>query len=103
MRTDRWNHRPRNVRHGVRDARILRFRAVIIIRYTRHRIENHVLQHRSETNRVPNLRLALSGKLDALGVTAAFDVEYALIRPTVLVVTDQRAIGIGRKRRLTSP
>ena len=63
-------------------------------------VEHHVLEHAAEADRVPDLRLALFGQLDALGVAAALDVEDAVVGPAVLVVADEPAIGIGGKRGL---
>jgi hypothetical protein len=63
-------------------------------------IEDNVLHHRAEADRVEDLGLALCGESDALGVAAALDVEDALVRPHVLVVADERAARVGRERRL---
>lgn len=40
----------------------------------------------------------LGGKVDGLGVAPALDVENAIIRPDMLVVADELAFWIGRKR-----
>ena len=63
-------------------------------------IEDNVLHHRAEADRVEDLGLALCGESDALGVAAALDVEDALVRPHVFVVPDERAARVGRERRL---
>ena len=44
-----------------------------------------------------DVRLALFGEVDALGIAAALDVEDVLVRPAVLVVADEPAGGVGRK------
>src|SRR5262249_15900515 len=41
-------------------------------------------------------------QLDHFRVTAALEVEHAVVRPTVFVVADQTSFGIGRQRRLSS-
>ena len=63
-------------------------------------LEHDVFQHRAETERLENVRLAFRGQIDRLGVTAAFDVEDAVVAPAVFVVADELALGIGRERRL---
>ncbi len=47
-----------------------------------------------------DLGLALAPQADHLGVAAALEVEDAVVAPAVLVVADQRALGIGREGRL---
>ena len=47
-----------------------------------------------------DLRLGLGGEADHLRVAAALEVEDAAVAPAVLVVADQRALGVGRERRL---
>ena len=46
------------------------------------------------------MRGAAHLEVDALCVAAAFDVPHPVVPPAVLVVTDERAAGVGRKRRL---
>ena len=72
----------------------------IEIQRSRHRVQHHVLQHRAEADRVPDLRLALARQADALRVAAAFEIEHAVFAPAVLVVADQAPVRIRRKRRL---
>ena len=38
---------------------------------------------------------------DALGITAALDVEHAVVRPSVLIIADQLSLRIGREAGLT--
>ena len=72
----------------------------IEIEQARFRIHGHVFEHGAEADRVPDLRLVLPGEPDALGVTAAFEIEDAVVAPAVLVVADEAALGVGGKRRL---
>src|SRR2546425_355725 len=82
-------------------AGIFRLRAVVEIRHAGVRVEHDVFQHRAETlTGGIDLRLGLARQLDALGVAAAFEIEDAVLAPAVLVVADQRALGIGRQRGL---
>ena len=64
------------------------------------RLHSDVLEHRAETDGVPDLRLLLARKTDALGVTAALEVEDTAMAPAVLVVTDEETVGVGRERGL---
>ena len=58
-------------------------------------------KHRAEAvGGVPDLRLGLLAKLDALGVAAALEIEDAVRTPTVFIITNQCAVGIGRQRGL---
>ena len=54
----------------------------------------------SETERLENIRLVFRREIDRLGVTAAFDVEDAVVAPDMLVVADEVALRVGGKRRL---
>ena len=65
------------------------------------RIEHHVFQNRAEAiGRGVDFRLGFLRQLDAFGVAAALEIEYAVWSPAVLVVSDQNAIGVGGERRL---
>src|SRR3972149_11445379 len=73
-------------------ASVLRDRVIIEIDHARWRIENNVFQDGSESPGAGvNLRLRRRGKLDHLGVAAAFKVEYSTIIPPMLVISDQPA------------
>ena len=47
-----------------------------------------------------DLRFGVSVEVDHLRIAAALEIEESAIRPAMLVVADQLAAGIGRKRRL---
>jgi hypothetical protein len=49
---------------------------------------------------VKDLGLRRLRQADGLGVGAALDVEHAAVAPAVLVVADERALRVGRQRRL---
>jgi hypothetical protein len=49
-----------------------------------------------------DLRLGLRRQVDRLCVAATLDVEDSVVRPTVLVVADEQAIGIGGKGSFAS-
>src|SRR4030095_11942151 len=47
-------------------------------------IEHNVLYHSAETQCLKNVRLAFGRKINRLGVTAAFDIENAIVTPDML-------------------
>ena len=64
-------------------------------------INCNVLKKSIALDSVEDVRLALLVEVDNLCVATALEVEYALVVPTVLVVTDELTLRIGRKGRLT--
>src|SRR5258707_9739961 len=46
-------------------------------------VHRDVLEHGAEADGIPDLPLLLLGKPDALGVAAAFEIEYAVVAPAV--------------------
>src|SRR5579871_2869713 len=90
----------RNEVERISRARVLRLLVAVVIGDAGYRIKHHVFQNRAEAiGGGPDLRLGLGGQLDAFGVAAAFEIENAVLAPAVLVVTDERAVRIGRQRR----
>src|SRR5262249_5443789 len=100
MAANSRNHRAINVIHRIRAASILRATVIVVVRYVRIGIERDVFQHGSKTDRIPYLRFVFLGELDALGVAAAFKVKDAGPAPAVLIIADQKALWISRKRGL---
>lgn len=86
--------------HRVAHAGILRQAAVGIVRAAGFRVDDNILHQRAEADSAVDLRLALLCQIDALSIAAALKVEHGLIRPAVLVITDELAVGVGRKRGL---
>src|SRR6202008_4587222 len=77
------------------------FRAVVKIRHAGVLVHHDVFQHGAEAVAGRKyLRFGFFRQLDALGVAAAFEIEDAVAAPAVLIVADQRAVGIGRQRGL---
>ncbi len=59
-------------------------------------VDGDVLQHGAEmAGGVPDQRLQVFAEVDGLGVAAAFEIEDAVVAPTVLVVADQRPLRVG--------
>ena len=52
-------------------------------------IYGHVLKERIPSDGIVDIRLALLVKVDDLGIAAAFVVEYAVVVPAMLVITDE--------------
>jgi len=71
---------------------------VIQIELTRDRIVHNIFEYRPEfLGTSVYLWLGGRGEVDDLGVTAAFNIENALVAPSVLIVADQLAGGVGRQ------
>src|SRR5215472_5696720 len=100
MSANAGNNRILDEIHGVSRARILRLAVVVVVWNTRVGIERNVLEHAAKAQRIPNLGLVLLRQLDALRVASAFEVEHAVSTPAMLVVADQIARRVRRKRGL---
>src|SRR5271166_1209249 len=96
MAAEAGNDRIVDELHRIGGARVLGLAFVVVVGNARERIEHHVLQHRTEAQRVPDLRLVLLREANALGVATAFEVENARRAPAVLIIPDEPAGGIGR-------
>ena len=80
--------------------RVLGLRGVVQVEHA-VLVDDHVLEDRPErAGRLVDLRLGLGRQADHLRVAPALDVEDAAVAPAVLVVSDQRTVGVGGKRRL---
>ena len=88
-----------NVLDGIGHARIVRDRDIIIVRLA-ILIEHHVFADGAKADGVEDLGLMERVQALALGIAASLDVEDAHVGPAVLVVADQQARGVGRKRGL---
>src|SRR4051812_33323796 len=85
----------------VRGPGVLRLRVVVEIELALL-VDRDVFEDRPERVRRPvDLGLRLRGELDHLRVAAALEVEDAAVAPAVLVIADEGARRIGRKRRLS--
>ena len=84
---------------GIGHARVVRDRDVVVVGLA-VLVEHHVFANGAKTDGVEDLGLVEGVQALAFGVAATLDVEDAHVGPTVLVVADQQARGIGRKRGL---
>ena len=84
---------------GIGHARVVRDRNIIVIRLAAL-VEHHVFADGAKANGIEDLGFVERIQALALGVAAALDVEDAHVGPAVLVIADQQARGVGRKRGL---
>ena len=90
-----------DVVQGIGAAGVFGERVVVEIEPARERVEHDVFQDGAEAARAGvDLRLGLGREANDLGVAAVLEIEDAVFAPAVLVVADQVARGVGRKRRL---
>ena len=61
----------------------------------------YILQQVITLHRMIDVRLTLFAQVDGLGITTPFEIEDALIVPSMLIVPYQPALRIGRKGGLT--
>ena len=88
-----------NVIDRIRNARILCDRLVREIDATCE-IDRNVFKERIAADRLIDVRLCLGIEVDDLCIAAALVVEDALVIPAVLIIADEEALVIGRKRSL---
>src|SRR5262245_42434918 len=100
MPSDPRDHAVLDEIHRIRGPRIFGNAVIVVIRHVSNWVENNVLQHTPEADRIPNLGFVLLRQLDALGVTSTFEVEYSVPAPAMLVITNEPTRGIGRECRL---
>ena len=86
---------------GVCHACVLGQTVVKVVRIACRTVNDDVLADGAKADGVEDLRLGGRADLDGLGIATALKVEDAAISPSVLVVADQDALGICRKRGLS--
>lgn len=90
-----------NVLDGVGASGVLGEGSVVVVDLSGNGVEDNVLQNRAKLDGVENIGLLLSRETQALGVAAALNVEDAGVGPAVLVVSDQKSVGVGRQSSLS--
>lgn len=83
---------------GICASRVFRDVHVVVVGFAIDRIVYNVLEDRAEPDGTVDLGFFLCGEVNAFGVAATLDVEYTAVRPHVLVVANELASRIGRKR-----
>src|SRR5437867_2859328 len=94
-------HRAGNEIEGVGGAGVFGDAVVVIVGLARHGIEDDVLQDGAKANGIPDLRLPRAREAYGLRIAAPLEIEYAAIRPAVLIIADKPALWIGRQRGFT--
>src|SRR5262249_41729229 len=87
----------RDVFNRIRAAGVFGDRNVFVVDLAIFLVVDDVFENRAEAERIVNVGLGFAREVDDFGVAPAFDVEDALVAPTVFVVTDEAALGIGRQ------
>ena len=98
MPSHAWNHRTRNVVQRVCDAGVLSEAPVVIVRHAV--IQHDVFENRAVFDGVPDLGFGVMTQVDAFCITPTFKVECAVVRPAVLIVSDESSVGISGERGL---
>src|ERR1700735_5505978 len=86
MAADSWNDGILDELDGVRRTGVLSDLNIRVIGLAGDRVEHHILEHRSITNRVKDLRLFFFAQVDAFGITAALKIEHPRRAPAMLVI-----------------
>ncbi len=85
----------------VRATCVLRDADIVIVRSSRCRIVDDVLEDAAKPDGVEDLGLLFGREVDGLGVASTFDVEDAGVGPDMLIVTNEKTAWVGTKGRLS--
>mmetsp|Transcript_3001 Transcript_3001/g.5561 ORF Transcript_3001/g.5561 Transcript_3001/m.5561 type:complete len:365 (+) Transcript_3001:212-1306(+) len=85
----------------VGQPRVLGERAVFVVDVARNEVVLDVFEHGAELGGVEDLWLLVAAEVDGLGVAASLDVEHSVVSPDVLVVANEQALWVARKRGLS--
>lgn len=89
-----------DVLNGVGTSGVLGESDIVVVDVAGIWVEDDVFKDGTVLDGAVNIGLLLGGKTDALGVAATLDVEDTTVRPAVLVITDQLAVGVSRESGL---
>ena len=84
-----------DVLDGVSGAGVFGDGGAVVIDGASFFVVDDVFEHRAEADGIVNFGFARAAEFNALGVAAAFDVEDAIVGPTMFVVADELAAWIG--------
>lgn len=93
----------RDVFNGVGAAGVFCDADVIVIGCTGSGIVDNIFEDGAVLDGIIDIRLLLSGEVDALGVAATLNVKDTGVGPDVLVITNEETVGVGRECGLTGP
>src|SRR5690606_13891774 len=60
-----------------------------IINFTGTLMKPYILHNRTKAHRIPDIRLIFLGKVNDLGITASFEIEYTVFGPAMFIISDQ--------------
>ncbi len=80
---------------------VFRVADVAVIRSPGSGIDDNILEHCAEPDRMVDLGFFFGGQVDALGIAATFNVEDAGFTPAMLIVPDQPPQRVGGERGLS--
>src|SRR5262245_60868705 len=87
-----------NVADGIGGSAVFGQRGIIQIEPAGITIKGYIFQDGAETaGGFVNLRFSLGREVDYFGITASLKIEDTPLTPTMFVITDQAAFGIGRE------
>ena len=90
----------RNIIERICRPGILRIPGIKVIRLPGCRVEHDIFQNGTITDCIINERFRLERKPDTFCITAALNIENAMIAPAMLIITDKLPVRIRRKRCL---
>lgn len=84
-----------DVLDGIGASGVLSEGGVVVVDLTGIGVEDDILEDGSVSDGTENIGLLLGGEANGLGVATTLDVEDTVVGPAVLVVTDERSVGVG--------
>mmetsp|Transcript_11436 Transcript_11436/g.20177 ORF Transcript_11436/g.20177 Transcript_11436/m.20177 type:complete len:227 (-) Transcript_11436:869-1549(-) len=94
LRADARNARVVDVVDGVASARIFCNVQAVIVHHASAAVELDIFQHCAKLDSVPDLWLLGGLQVDGLCIAATLNVEHTMISPAVLIITNQRPLGV---------
>jgi hypothetical protein len=91
-----------DVLDGVGASGVLSEGSVVVVNLTGKRVEDNVLEDGTVSDSAVDIGLLLSRQANGLSVATALDVENTVVRPAVLVVTNESSVGVGGESGLAS-
>ena len=91
-----------NVLDGVGAASVLSQGVVVVVDNTGDGVEDDVLKDGTELDGVKNIGLLLGRETNGLCIATTLDVEHTRVGPAVLIVANERTLGVRRQSSLAS-
>ena len=90
------NFSSRNIVDGVCATGVLSYANIVVVWDPGSWVVNDVLKDRTEADGSEDIGFLLGGKVDALGIASPFNIEYASVRPDVLIITNEESARVSR-------